>query len=209
MALKVKRDFMNNQYIEGDVGNHHVLLEKYKDHLICGEDVWAGTIDGKDAVVEKGRDHFIGGEEVHGVSVNNSSGTSSAGGFGGVIALIVGILLIPVAIYLPILVWKLLYAENIPEVMVAAIGSVGLIAFIVLREPTGFFDALGIAMTGISLIFFLVAGLLSFVIRTPAMATEFSILNLLALGLVSFLVSIAPAVIIAILSAIIHKVKKE
>lgn len=205
MALEVKRDFMNNQYIEGDVNGHHVLLEKGRDHLIGGKEVWGGTIDGEDAVIEKGRDHLIGGKEVYGVNI--SSSTPAAGG-GGVIGLLVGILLIPAAIYLPILVWKALYAENIPEVMITAIGSVGVVAFMILREPTGFGDALGIAVPGISFIFFLVAGLLSFVIQTPAMATKFSVLNLLCLGLVSFVVSIAPAVIIAILSAILHKVRK-
>ena len=206
MALEVKRDFMNHQYIEGDVNGHHVLLEKGKDHLIAGNDVWGGTIDGNDAVIEKGRDHLIAGKEVYEVHISSSEPAVSGGG--GVLALFGGILLIPVAIYLPILVWKLLYAENIPEVMAAAIGSVGLIAFLILREPTGFGDALRIAVPGISLIFFLVTSLLSFVIRTPAMAATFSILNLLCIGLVSFVVSIAPAVIIAILSAIIYKVRK-
>ncbi len=205
MALEVRHDFLNNEYIQGDVDGHHVYLERGKDSLICGNSVWGGNIDGHDVVVKKGKDHLIGGKSVIDVNI---SPDAQASGAGGVVLLILGLILIPITIYLPLLVWKLLYAENIPELMAVAIGSVGVIAFYILRKPADFSDALGCSIIGISCLFFLMSSLLTFVIKTPAMTAEFNIGNLLGIGLISFLVSLAPAVIIAILSAIASKIKK-
>lgn len=206
MALEVRHDFLGNEYIQGDVDGHHVYLEKGKDSLILGKPVWGGKIDGRDAIVEEGKDSLICGKPVYKATISPEAQPSVAGG--GLILFILGLILIPVAIYLPLWIWKMLYAENIPELMVAAIGSVGVTAFYILRKPITFGEALEDSVAGISILFFLTSSLLTFVIKTPAMKADFSIGSLLAIGLISFLVSLAPAVIISILRAIANKIKK-
>ena len=206
MSLEIKHDFLNQPYVEGDVDGNHIIGEPCRD-LITGQQYGKISVNGKEYHIEHAVDPITGVDHFP-VKAVGSSSSSSYGGGGGAIVLILGIVLLPVAVYLPLLIWRLLVAESIPELLVISIGSVGITAFGVLRNPMEFGEALGCSIPAISILFFIFASVLSFVIPTPAMAARFSIGALLCIGLIGFLASLAPSLIIAILSGITHHFRK-
>ena len=177
MSLEFKHDFMGSPYIEGDINDSHVIGEPKRD-LITGKETW-------DFNVRK----------------DNSADFS---GVGSVMKIVIMILLVPIAIALPVVVWKSIFSQAIPELIVASLGSVAISAYIILREPSGFFDALQCATVCIWMLHALLTSILSFIVQTPAMATPFSLGAILGILFVSFIASIAPAVIISIISAIAY-----
>jgi len=206
MALEYRHDFMNNPYVEGDVNGMHVIGEPGRD-LITGQEYWEFDVQGNEYIAEPGVDLLTGEEYVNIENVGSSRSSNSRDGsaVGGVI---IALLLIPLAMYLSLLIWKLVFSEDIPALIAVVIGTVGFTAYGILKDRAEFGDAFGSAIACISILFFVVAGILSFVIPVPGMATSFSIINLLGLGLISFLISLAPALIIAIASAILNRFRR-
>ena len=206
MSLEVKRDLWGKTYAEGDVNGNHVIVENDRDWL--GNKYGKVKVNGTDEYhVERACDPFTGETHYPVTKVRGASYEPSGSG-GGVIAVLLVIILLPAAVYIPLLIWKWLVGENIPELTVISIGSVGIAAFMIFRSKAGFMEALECAVPLISFLFFLMASLLSFVIPTPAMATRFSIGALLGIGLIGFIASLAPSLIIAILSGIINRFRK-
>ena len=207
MSLEIKRDLWGKTYAEGDVNGDHVIAEKERDWL--GSEYVKVKVNGTDEYhVGQARDPFTGEEHNPVTKVSSASASYGSGGGGGAIAALLGIILLPVAVYIPLLIWKLIVGENIPELTVISIGSVGMAAFMIFRAKAGFMEALECAVPLISFLFFVLASLLSFVIPTPAMATRFSIGALLGIGVIGFIASLAPSLIIAILSGIINHFRK-
>ncbi len=200
MSLEIRHDFLNQPYVEGDVDGNHIIGEPCRD-LLTGQQYGKFYVNGQEYQVEHAVDPMTKEDHFPVKAVGRSS-SGSRGGGSNPIVWILGILLIPVAVGLPLVVWKSIINENIPELLYISIGSVGIAAYFILGNPMGFAAAFGCSVPVISVLFFISATVLTFVIPVPSMASSFSIGSLLAIGLIGFLASLAPSFIIAILSSI-------
>ena len=108
---------------------------------------------------------------------------------------------------LPIVARKAIIRENIPELNLISFCSVGLTAFVVLKNRLDFSTALAGGIIGIDGLFSLLSSLLTFVFPTRAMGAPFSVGNLLCILFIGFLASLAPALVIAVMSTVANRLR--